>query len=74
MEPLEFRTDSAAILRHAGQLRRDLALDIHAFSLAATFLEKIAGLETELRQVRAQLHECFAKATALSATARSGTP
>ena len=79
MEPLGFRTDSVAILRHAGGLRRDLALDNHAFSLAVMFLDRISALETELARVRVQLHECFAKATALSvtalsATSQSGTP
>ena len=74
MEPLGFHTDSVAILRHAGHLRRDLALDNHAFSLAVMFLDRISALETELGQVRAQLHECFAKGTAHSGTAQSDTP
>ena len=55
-EPLGFHTDSVAILRHAGHLRRDLALDNHAFSLAVMFLDQIAGLEAELGRLRAQLH------------------
>ena len=55
-EPLGFHTDSVAILQHAGHLRRDLALDNHAFSLAVMFLDQIAGLEAELGRLRAQLH------------------
>lgn len=69
MQPLGFRTDSVAILLQAGHLRRDLALDNHAFSLAVMFLDQIAGLEAELGRVRAELHRSFAKGAAHSGAA-----
>ena len=42
-EPLGFHTDSVAILRHAGHLRRDLALD-SAVSVLARSLGGIFGM------------------------------
>jgi chaperone modulatory protein CbpM len=43
-------------LRQAARLRRDLDLDLFAVSLLLGCLERIAGLESELRSLKARAH------------------
>lgn len=43
-------------LRLAARLRRDLDLDLFAVSILLRYQERIAGLEDELRSLKARLH------------------
>lgn len=43
-------------LRQAARLRRDLDLDLYAVSILLAYMERIAGLEDELRSLKARLH------------------
>lgn len=43
-------------LRQAARLRRDLDLDLYAVSILLGYMERIAGLEDELRSLKARLH------------------
>ncbi len=52
---LSFAPACIAAARVAARLRRDFELDTRALALALALLERIEGLEAELRAVRAQL-------------------
>ena len=63
-EPWTFDIECVMTLQRAELLRHDLALDNHAFALAVMFLNQITRLETELRNVRSDLHRCHADRSA----------
>ena len=43
-------------LRQAARLRRDLDVDLYAVAIMLGFLDRIAGLESELRSLQARVH------------------
>ncbi|MEO8132631.1 MAG: chaperone modulator CbpM [Betaproteobacteria bacterium] len=47
-----FERRCVAAVRTAGRLRRDFELEPHALALALALIERIHGLETELRNLR----------------------
>lgn len=57
-EVLVFNLGCAMTLQHAQVLRRDLALDNHAFALAVMFLNEISELEAQLRDVHKNARAC----------------
>lgn len=59
-ESWSFASDRVAPLRRADQLRRDLALDRHAFALTLMLLDQIAGLETGMQSLRNELRKVCA--------------
>src|ERR1700690_649126 len=50
-----FSGDMVITVQAAGRLRDDLELDAHAFALTLTLINRIRGLEAQLRSLRAQL-------------------
>ena len=52
---LRFGADALSAARQAGRLREDFDLDTQALSLALGLLERIHGLELQLRALRARL-------------------
>lgn len=50
-----FGADRLMVARSACRLRRDFDLDPHGVALAITLLERVRGLEAELRDLRARL-------------------
>ena len=55
IEPWSFSADGVEILLRADRLRKDLALDLHAFALAVMLLGQITGLEAELGKLQSEL-------------------
>jgi chaperone modulatory protein CbpM len=53
--PWMFRADCLAITRSAFRLRNDFELDPRGLSVALNLLERVQELESQLRQIRAQL-------------------
>ena len=51
-EPWSFEIGCVMTLQRAERLRRDLALDGHAFALAVTLLHQITALEGQLRSAK----------------------
>ena len=43
-------------LRQAARLRRDLDVDLYSVAIMLGFLDRIAGLESELRSLQARFH------------------
>ena len=50
-----FTGNCVVTVRTARRLRNDFDLDPHALALALTFISRIGELETEVRELRAQL-------------------
>jgi chaperone modulatory protein CbpM len=50
-----FESHWLMIARRASRLRRELDLDAHGVSVVLSYLERIEGLERELRALRARL-------------------
>lgn len=50
-----FSADRLLVARSAFRLRRDFDLDPHGVALVVTLLERVRGLEAELRELRARL-------------------
>jgi len=50
-----FSADRLVVARSARRLRRDFDLDPHGVALVVTLLERVRGLEAELRDLRARL-------------------
>ena len=57
-EPPSFDLDCIVMLQRADLMRRDLALDSHAFALAVMLLSQITGLEAQLHEARTHLRQC----------------
>jgi chaperone modulatory protein CbpM len=52
---LVFSVHTVTVARTAVRLRKDFGLDSEALALAMTLLDRIRSLESEMRQLRAQL-------------------
>ncbi len=50
-----FRADRLVVARSARRLRKDLDLDPHGVALVVALLERVRGLEAELRDLQAKL-------------------
>jgi len=50
-----FRADRLVVARSAHRLRKELELDPHGVALVVTLLERVRGLEAELRDLQAKL-------------------
>ncbi len=50
-----FRADRLVVARSARRLRKELELDPHGVALVVTLLERVRGLEAELRDLQAKL-------------------
>ncbi len=50
-----FSADRLVVARSARRLREDFDLDAHGVALVLTLLERVRGLEAELRDLRARL-------------------
>jgi len=53
--PWRFSADRLFILQRACRLRRDFELEPHGLALVLQLLERIQGLEVEMRALRAQI-------------------
>ena len=54
-----FSASFVLVVQTAGRLRDDLELEPQALALALTLIERIRGLESQLRDLRAQLPRRF---------------
>ena len=58
-EQWTFGAGFVVVVQTAGRLRDDLELDPHALALALTLIDRIRKLESQLRDLRAQLPRRF---------------
>jgi chaperone modulatory protein CbpM len=59
--PWSFTAECIVAVRTAGRLREDFDLDAHALSIALALIERIQGLEAQLRDLRSQVPQLRVK-------------